>query len=308
MFVLVPTSAHAADNSAGGYVQDSQGQIVRSGTGLCVRTGYWTPAMATIGCDPDLVPRPPAPVAPPRPVPATAPAPPPPAPKPAPIAPPVTIIRIQHEGWAPLQKANAETPGFGLYTYVLFGYDPGGKLASARVKERYAKTLLALEPLVQIEVSGRLPSATKLQTHLFLVPCKVKTNCLTVPANYSHAVSRNIRDGLAVSLASQGRKVLANTLSASPGPFLVSSIKPLGAYKPGETPALRFIDFSSLPTECITSTMEKLRSYYRFEERVIEDVKELNEIRRTCVVKGSLRAIADTVKLALDAAKPYLGK
>ena len=28
---------------------------------LCYRTGYWTPAMATIECDPDLVPKPPAP-------------------------------------------------------------------------------------------------------------------------------------------------------------------------------------------------------------------------------------------------------
>ena len=37
---------------------------------LCYRTGYWTPAMATIECDPDLVPKPPAPapvVAPPPP-------------------------------------------------------------------------------------------------------------------------------------------------------------------------------------------------------------------------------------------------
>ena len=28
---------------------------------LCYRTGYWTPAMAIIQCDPDLVPKPPAP-------------------------------------------------------------------------------------------------------------------------------------------------------------------------------------------------------------------------------------------------------
>ncbi len=47
---------------------------------LCWRTGYWTPAMAIIECDPDLVPKkPPPPVAPPPP-----PAPPPPAPPPAP--------------------------------------------------------------------------------------------------------------------------------------------------------------------------------------------------------------------------------
>ncbi len=46
---------------------------------LCWRTGYWAPSMATIECDPDLVPKPPLP--PPAAVP---PPPPPPAPPPAP--------------------------------------------------------------------------------------------------------------------------------------------------------------------------------------------------------------------------------
>ena len=48
---------------------------------LCWRTGYWTPAMAIIECDPDLVPKKPPPPPPP---PAAPPAPPPPAPPPAP--------------------------------------------------------------------------------------------------------------------------------------------------------------------------------------------------------------------------------
>jgi OOP family OmpA-OmpF porin len=50
---------------------------------LCWRTGYWTPAMAIVECDPDLVPKPapaPAPVVTPPPPPPPPPAPPPPAP------------------------------------------------------------------------------------------------------------------------------------------------------------------------------------------------------------------------------------
>lgn len=46
---------------------------------LCWRTGYWTPAMAIVECDPDLVPKPPPP-----PVARPAPPPPPPPPPPAP--------------------------------------------------------------------------------------------------------------------------------------------------------------------------------------------------------------------------------
>ncbi len=33
------------------YVQDARGVIVRNSTGLCWRTGYWTPADAVPGCD-----------------------------------------------------------------------------------------------------------------------------------------------------------------------------------------------------------------------------------------------------------------
>jgi OOP family OmpA-OmpF porin len=74
-------SAPAMAQSTEGYVQSSSG-IVKNPYGLCWRTGYWTPAMAVMECDPDLVPKPAAParVAPP-PAPRAAPA---PARKPAP--------------------------------------------------------------------------------------------------------------------------------------------------------------------------------------------------------------------------------
>ena len=65
-----------------GYLVDQRGEVAKSGTGLCWRTGYWTPALAIEECDPDLVKKP-APMA-------AAPAPqkpavvaPPPAPRPA---------------------------------------------------------------------------------------------------------------------------------------------------------------------------------------------------------------------------------
>jgi len=65
------------------YVQDGRGVIARSGFGLCWRTGYWTPADAVPGCDGELAPPVPKPVAPP-----VVQAPPPPPPPPAPPAPP----------------------------------------------------------------------------------------------------------------------------------------------------------------------------------------------------------------------------
>lgn len=35
-----------------GYVIDGSGQIVQTGTGLCLHSGYWVPANAVQGCDP----------------------------------------------------------------------------------------------------------------------------------------------------------------------------------------------------------------------------------------------------------------
>jgi len=37
------------------YAVDDNGVVARNSTGLCWRTGYWTPAMAIYECDPDLV-------------------------------------------------------------------------------------------------------------------------------------------------------------------------------------------------------------------------------------------------------------
>src|ERR1019366_2869746 len=74
------TSAFAQSN---GYVQAPvSGVTVKDPFGLCWRTGYWTPAMATMECDPDLMPK----TAEPAPAPAPAPEVAPPAPQPAPPA------------------------------------------------------------------------------------------------------------------------------------------------------------------------------------------------------------------------------
>ena len=93
------TSAIAQDK---GYIvaPTSDNVVVKNPFGLCWRTGYWTPAMATLECDPDLVPKKPVPApapapkaAPPAPAPAPAPK---PAPKPAPVKEKVTMAADAH--------------------------------------------------------------------------------------------------------------------------------------------------------------------------------------------------------------------
>lgn len=48
-------AAFAHDVPNAGYLIDTRGNVVKNNYNECWRTGYWTPAMATAECDPDLV-------------------------------------------------------------------------------------------------------------------------------------------------------------------------------------------------------------------------------------------------------------
>ena len=91
--VAAALAAVPARAQGSGYLTDQRGAEVRNSTGLCWRTGSWTPAMANERCDADLVPKKPAlpPIAKPAPaapVPAKAVAPPP---KPMPVVQKMTL-------------------------------------------------------------------------------------------------------------------------------------------------------------------------------------------------------------------------
>lgn len=64
-------AAHTGADKVSGYVTGPGNAVWRNSTGLCWRASYWTPAMATAECDPDLVKKPdaakPADVAPAKP-------------------------------------------------------------------------------------------------------------------------------------------------------------------------------------------------------------------------------------------------
>jgi len=91
-------AAAQANPTNSGYVLSATGapdnNVLRSGANLCWRTGYWSPAMAIVECDPDLVPKKmaeaPKPAAAP-PAPPPPPPPPPPAPAPAPKVQKITL-------------------------------------------------------------------------------------------------------------------------------------------------------------------------------------------------------------------------
>jgi len=125
----------AAQSKQGYWTEPAGGDAVwRSGTGLCWRAGYWTPAMAIAECDPDLVPKPPAPpkvTPPPPPPPPPAPAKPKPPP-PKPVAEKVTLAAdvlfdfdksvIKPEGKSKLDDLANKIRGINLEVVIAIGH------------------------------------------------------------------------------------------------------------------------------------------------------------------------------------------
>ena len=113
------TSPALGQSSTNGYVTDSRGAVIKSASALCVRTGYWTPAMAIADCDPDLVPPAVAPLATrsaaasPAPAPVVAPAPSTPPAAAAPPARPATAAVAPKRCDGTITLASDELFAFG---------------------------------------------------------------------------------------------------------------------------------------------------------------------------------------------------
>ncbi|MCX7155810.1 MAG: OmpA family protein [Rhodocyclales bacterium] len=157
-----------------GYVIDQRASVVKSGTGLCWRTGYWTPAMAVEECDPDLVKKA-APMAEPaKAAPAAAAA----APKPA--AQKVTLAAdalfdfnkadLRPEGKAKLDKLAGDIKGIKLEVIIAVGHADrfGTDAYNQKLSEKRAEAVKAylvskgLEPnRVYTEGKGKKQPITK---------------------------------------------------------------------------------------------------------------------------------------------------
>ena len=145
------------------YAIDARGVVVKSGTGLCWRTGYWTPALAEnvmygqypVGCecDKDLMPK--AKCEPPAAAPAPAKAAAPAAAAPKPAAQKVTLAAdalfdfnkadLRPEGKAKLDKLAADIKGIKLEVILAVGHADrfGGDAYNQKLSEKRAAAVKA---------------------------------------------------------------------------------------------------------------------------------------------------------------------
>ncbi len=159
-FALVLSAALALGISATSVMAQNEGYVtapvsgnivVKNSTGLCWRTGYWTPAMATMECDPELV----AKKAEPAPAPVVTPPAPAPAPAPTPVAEKVTLSAdtlfdfdksaLRSDGKAKLDDLVDKLKAVDVQTIIDIGYTDriGSKAYNLKLSERRAETVKA---------------------------------------------------------------------------------------------------------------------------------------------------------------------
>jgi OOP family OmpA-OmpF porin len=141
--------ARGQERDTSGYLVDQRNVVVRSGSNLCWRTGYWTPAMAIDECDPDLVKKA---EAPPRAVAAPPPAAPPPA---RPAAQKLTLAAdalfdfdkatLRPEGQARLDQLADEIKTITLEVIIVVGHADriGSAQYNQKLSDRRAETVKA---------------------------------------------------------------------------------------------------------------------------------------------------------------------
>jgi len=123
--------------SSDGYLRTTRVDVVRSGSGLCWRLGYWTPAHAVTECDPELVPRTAA-------IPIT----------PTPAQPPAPAITEHSPATPPLATPAPAPLQTVISTRALFDFDRSELRPGARQDLDKALADIRSKPVRRVRIEG----------------------------------------------------------------------------------------------------------------------------------------------------------
>ncbi|MGB5831246.1 MAG: hypothetical protein WBG92_04555 [Thiohalocapsa sp.] len=120
------------------------------------------------------------------------------------------------------QRLGTAAPGYGIYTYVLYGADAGG--AEPANIDTYLELLRVIETYVLAAV-GEIVGPDR-QAHSFLVPVHADRRGATLLERTGPELSARMRADFSAYLRAGGQLELAQRFSQGTGPFLVSSLEP----------------------------------------------------------------------------------
>lgn len=139
----------------------------------------------------------------------------------------------------------AATPGYGVYTFVVYGADLAA--LSAEDRSRYRELLRVIETYV-LDPNGASDDADTV-AHAFVIPVEPETSGthLQAPENASRieALARDMRAALLAHVRARESVARAERLADRPGPFLVSGVEPRLTPTEGDGPRL-VVDLSEV--------------------------------------------------------------
>jgi OmpA-OmpF porin, OOP family len=192
---VAQTTDRTIDSSR--YLRDNSGAVVVSGTGLCVRTGTWTPGTSVVGCDP-------MPVATAAPAPAPEPAPPAPAAA-APAEPVTPPAALAEPAPAPMPQK------ISLNTDALFNFDKADLRPDAKSELDSLLERVRAANIEEISLVGHTDSIGTDEYNMKLSQRRadaVKSYFVSqgMPAEKIHTEGRGKREPVADNKTKEGRQ------------------------------------------------------------------------------------------------------
>ncbi|PQJ96629.1 hypothetical protein CXB77_07485 [Chromatium okenii] len=139
-------------------------------------------------------------------------------------------------------------PGYGLYTFVVFGRGMSDGASNARSRE----LLRVIETYVTVDKSHADPHP---ETPAFLIPIHPENVGKPLINQVAFDLSEYMRQYLGASLRRSGQTRLASSLEQNAGPFLVSSLEPRIASDDPNAPRL-ITDLSRIGVEYLYGVID----------------------------------------------------
>ena len=153
------------------------------------------------------------------------------------------------------QLFGAAAPGYGIYTFILDGDvgvgDEPAKVATSQELLRVIETYV----LAAGSRNGANNGAANPQAHTFLVPVHADRDVGVLAERTGPELSEQMRSDFAAYLRAGGQVELAQRLSRTSGPFLVSSLEPRLVPKDPQAPRM-LVDLSNIGPEYMYSVVD----------------------------------------------------